>query len=378
MQTQGTTNIDRIQSATIDWLRFPMIICVAFIHNWGYGGRVTSSNINWATPSSTDFYHLIRIVFTDVIPHIAVPFFFLVSGYYFFYYTEKWDYNTYKKKIKKRVKTILIPYLLWNLLVLFYDYGYHLWLTIFRSIPFESINFFRAFWNINVTPEKLNLIGLPYHSTFPINGPLWFLRDLILLIFLTPIIHKCITKGKWLFILLLLILFVFNILPYTSENRIRAVFFFSSGAYLGVNKKNLILLFQKYKLVTYILCLIFLLLSIYYNGHPFGTITISLYIIFGIISVFNIASKLLQDGIVKVHPWLVGSVFFVYAFHHDMFFLLYDIALLPKIHSSHTLLFATITYFTIPFLKIGICLLVFKFMQKYMPNFLGVLTGNRS
>lgn len=47
---------------------------------------------------------------------MAVPLFF-ISGYLFFFRTA-FSVDVYKKKLKSRIKTLLIPYLFWNFVVL--------------------------------------------------------------------------------------------------------------------------------------------------------------------------------------------------------------------------------------------------------------------
>lgn len=97
-----------LQSKVIDLLRFPLIVAVVFIHGVG---KDIFNNFNFIP--SNDFILLTNLT-TNGICRIAVPLFFLISGYLFF--AKKWNMRIYKEKLKRRVHSLLIPYLLFNLI----------------------------------------------------------------------------------------------------------------------------------------------------------------------------------------------------------------------------------------------------------------------
>ena len=108
-------------------------------------------------PYEEFFYVCIFRTFTRV----AVPVFFLMSGYLLLN-----NYTT--SKIRKRVDTVLIPYILWSLL----SVGFFLFMS---KMPVVS-NYINADIRFTITDIlRRTLIS-------PINGALWFLRDLFLLI----------------------------------------------------------------------------------------------------------------------------------------------------------------------------------------------------
>lgn len=116
-----------------------------------------------------------RLFWGEMMGRIAVPLFFIISGYLFF---QKFDgsFGAYKSKIKKRFSSLLIPYILWNLLAFFFYWS----IGVAHSSDFLS-----SFWVVN------------YHSGHsPADGPLWFLRTLILLLPLSPLIY-IVNKRRW-------------------------------------------------------------------------------------------------------------------------------------------------------------------------------------
>lgn len=103
---------------------------------------------------------------------IAVPIFFLISGVLFF---RTFEISILLKKWKKRFFTIMIPYVIWCTI-------YYLYFAVMSRLPFVS-----AMMNDNSEVELsfrewFNRIVVDEYYT------LWFLKSLIILILLTPLI----------------------------------------------------------------------------------------------------------------------------------------------------------------------------------------------
>ena len=125
-----------LESKTTAIIRTPLILMVILIHNSGinlHGIRVDDLYINFNNLCYTDIYNITRIISVNVISRVAVPLFFILSGYYFFNKTDFTTY-TYLRKLQRRIKTIVIPYLLWNLIAIIPFYNFILFM--FRDIPF--------------------------------------------------------------------------------------------------------------------------------------------------------------------------------------------------------------------------------------------------
>lgn len=67
--------------------------------------------------SGIPIYHTTSFFISRILASVAVPLFFFISGYLFFFRTT-FSVDVYKKKLKSRIKTLLIPYLFWNFVVL--------------------------------------------------------------------------------------------------------------------------------------------------------------------------------------------------------------------------------------------------------------------
>ena len=98
--------MDALTSRVVSFLRFPLIVAVIFIH----------CNLLVKHPELETmpvFYFLVYITMKLVC--IAVPLFFFISGFLFFK-EGLFDFTLYSKKLKSRFRTVLIPYLLWNII----------------------------------------------------------------------------------------------------------------------------------------------------------------------------------------------------------------------------------------------------------------------
>jgi fucose 4-O-acetylase-like acetyltransferase len=107
----GKTDITSRNLGTLafDQLRFPLtvlVVCEHLFHPMRLRDTVYDAD-NYFTVS---LFEMIKEIFFI---HANVPVFFFISGFLFFYSV---DFNTdvYKRKIKSRVKTLLIPYIIWN------------------------------------------------------------------------------------------------------------------------------------------------------------------------------------------------------------------------------------------------------------------------
>ena len=91
-----------LQSDTIHFLRFPLIVGVVFIH-----AHLSSDFVN-ITASDYPVFYVVNEFVSNILVRVSVPLFFFFSGFLFYYKT---DFNgiTYAKKVKSRIQSLLIP-----------------------------------------------------------------------------------------------------------------------------------------------------------------------------------------------------------------------------------------------------------------------------
>lgn len=203
-------------------LSFIMSIFVIYIHatNLDYFGWNNEKNLAWLVE------RLVGVGIGDC----CVPTFFMISGYLFFRNIERNEsYETLKYKItnkwKKRVRTLIVPYLIWNTLgCVFYMFVSRLpWISsMMRSEP------------IDVTVENI-LRGIFLHEAY---FPLWYIASLIICVLLTPIIWF-LMKNIYVGIICLSCVAVCGILHIDfPELETRFLFIFMIGAFFAIHLKS--------------------------------------------------------------------------------------------------------------------------------------------
>lgn len=264
-------------------------------------------------------------VFNCLLFQIAVPSFFFLSGYLFFKNIESLDVIVFTKKIKRRIRTLLIPYLLWNIVFFFLRIIYNLVAKDISVIDtFEMSGWYRFLLDSGVTLERENILHcmMPYGRD-PIDGPLWFVRDLLILSLLTPLLYILNKYGRIYCLLLGAICMIFNIWPPFFFLSSIGFFFFWLGSYFQQNNINLFSGNCKYRrLFVYILVSITLIWGV--TSHGAGVIiediSRNIFVIFGVFSMFDYALYLTRNELLtnKLKE-LSAASFFIYAAHYGLY-----------------------------------------------------------
>lgn len=382
---------EELQSQSIMWLRFPLVLLVLLIH-------VNPQNKDIFTPIQTiDVSHLIIANIYSIMGRIgfyfsqvAVPFFFFTSGYFFFYKVRQWNIECYKKKLKKRLKTLLVPYLLWNFIALgLIILSKCLGICFFHNPVNGLINYLtnikllEVVWNFTTWNENtVNLLGWSTQMYGPFLLPLWFLRDLIVISFvLTPIIYYGIKYLKGYWVLLLGIAYLLKICTLPGIN-ITGIFFFSWGAYLSICRKNMVTAFMQKKNTYLVIAILSLASCVVFDSTKVALLSQQVYCVAAVACLIPVTAMLLNKGVLTVRPQLSQTSFFVYALH-TMTILKFSclglaIALTERMFfASHCEVGYILSYLLSPLLGALLCLIVFTVLRTFMPRFLNLLTGGR-
>ena len=377
-----------LQSQTIEWLRFVLAAAVVMIHT------SMPSFVEFQPFAQQSVSSFVYYLFSCGLCNAAVPTFFFISGYLFFTKLHVWDYRIYKQKMAKRVWSIAIPYVLWIIIGLLFNAGLPILRhTLSGGDTFSDAisnfgdyigqrGYLRVFWDCNrlgENPLKLNnIIGVPMHHMYPYVTPLWFLRDLMVVMVFSPVVYAMVKYcKKWGFIIVG-ILMAFNIwIPLEGFN-VRCFFFFSLGAYFQIYDKDFICAFRKFEIPAYILAalLLFTSMAMYGVRDNFSRISTYMYIVFGVISTINIAGRLLEKGLVKVRPFLSETSFFIFAAHTIMITMICT-QLMNRILPGSNQVVLTISYFSRVGLAVVLCVTLYWILEKMCPRVLSILTGGR-
>jgi hypothetical protein len=385
---QATSNKQHLQSETIDWLRFPLVIFVIFIHSFGLPEIVNVREINLASFSGMDVYNIIRIVIRQL-ASICNSGFFLFSGYLFFFNINNWNKKIYIKKLKTRINTLVIPYVLWNIInvlirpiiilggrILKKDGEWERFSIFFNELLDKGV--WNIFWHYNTWGTNTNIFGWPRPSMGPFSVPMWFLQTLIILTIFTPIIYLICKYLKKYGIILLGILYYTGIWFSIPGFSINPVFFFTLGSYFGIYKKNMVLEVRRYKIFWYLVSIITIIPSAYFN---YDEKTIynyfsPIFILAMVISAINIASCLIEKKKIKPNKTSSQATFFVYAMHTVLVLSIVGVVF-DKIIQSKAPIILILRYFTVPIMTAYVCVGIYCVMKKIMPKMLSTLSGNR-
>ncbi|MDR1129508.1 MAG: acyltransferase [Prevotellaceae bacterium] len=350
-----------IQSQVIDFMRFPMIIGVLFIHN--STSTVQIPGAEFGTEAFMPVFYYSSKLFSQVLGRIAVPLFFFMSGFLFFLNMEKFNKDSYKNKLQSRVETLLIPYLFWNFVTIAFYF-------VMTSIPYTA-----SFVNGEVDIKHIFSYLWVTENGPPLAYQFWFIRDLMIAVVLTPIIYLCIKYGKIYSIIILGILWYCGLWIKIS-GLCTCLFFFTFGAYLGMNKRNLLEDFGKIQKLSFIFFPPIAIIDLLTKQYDFNIYIQKVDIIVGIIFCFNLVGWLIGKGKVRPVPFLSSAAFFVYAVH-DPFFMI------PIRKISYMLLrpatdFACTCLYFLNVISVALLTLGFYYILKlFLPKFTAIITGGR-
>ena len=303
------------------------------------------------------------------IARIAVPIFFIISGYLYFL-SYKNTREKYMTKTKKRIRTLILPYLLISFLTLLcYTFVLD---PLFGSYINKMANI--LYDPILDTLKKIFINPLPYQ--------LWFLRDLILLTFLSPFIYVFIKYLKFYFILILIFLWFpltsFDFFIFSNES----ILFFSLGAYLST-KQNIFLKKRKgytYFFTTFIWLLILIIKSTVNMklgiNNEISDVLQKISIIIGGISVWALYDIYINKETPNSFLLSISSYsFFIYLIHEPL--LLSTLKKLSNTIIRKSEFFLPFFYFLNPIITVVSCIIIAKILQRYTPKLYNFITGGR-
>lgn len=364
--------VNQLQSKTISYIRFPLIVLIVYIHNQGMGTPLREVSISWANFTDIDAYNLLRLVITEVIARAAVPAFFILSGYLFFFGKTSFSREIWLTALKKRFWTLFVPFVLWNIIAACFTIAF----CRIKGLP-SGLNFMRIFLNEGHPSTWMDVFGNTHTLCYPLDVPLWYIRDLIVLCVCSPIIYLFVKHVPKLF---MVVLFFFAITGYNLDIigfNYNAFIFFGICSYMGIRQMNIIELGRKFKVSILTLTLGLIVLFIYLRsiGETHYWLN-SLFFISFFMSLVVVVAGLIQHGSVRLHPLLARSVFFVFALHLMPYFMVFPSSWLKFLPSS-TLFFVG-DYLLTPIIKISVCLLLYIILDKLSPKINSLLSGSRS
>lgn len=308
--------------------------------------------------SKGNSFHLQQFL-TSEVTRISVPFFFYISGFLLFYNCKTLNYSWYCSKLKKRVRSLLVPFLIWSIS------GF----TIVYSIKFILPSAFNSYQGL----EKYQLVDFLQALLWNPVGcyQLWFVRDLFLCVSISPILYGGLKILKELFLLLFFLLWFFDIQYVIS---IESVLFVTIGAYMALNHKTLA---EKVNSEGSVLLqgILWIVFCVWDYSCPFYNIIHGMGLLLGMSFVWGLYDVVYVRTLGRFSNCKVYRyTFFIFVFHEPILTLIKGILLKLAMSQTGILLI----YFSAPILVVGICLICARRLKKYFPLVYRIICGGRS
>ena len=348
------TNYKERLSDTITWLRFPLIFIIIMLHCYSVQ-RLEGSH---------EIYFKVLYPFYNWLGETGVPGFFFISGYLFFL-----SRKTYIQKLKTRIHTLLIPYLLWNTLLLALYVvaliiGYPQDVNGRSLTDYNIIDYLRLFWDRG-TFDNGNFV--------PLLCPLWYIRNLIIMSIISPLLFYILRYVRELF--LIFIAFWWMTTPHNAFIQ-QTILFFSLGAYFAILSKNPLYMAYKRRWMVLTLFSIFAIGDIL--SHVYINTPINLQI-HRISLIFNIpVLLLLGDWCIRqeyTSKFLPNAAFIVFCVHYPIVVVLRKFCIAQCSDASDII--HIMLYFVCVVISTLFRLSIYQILNLYFPKVKNILSGKR-
>lgn len=348
-------------SRKIKKLNILLAIMVVFLH----GRNITQFQCNGTMSTVVNW---IEKIFSDYVYSIAVPMFFIMSGYLMYL---NFDHSTIHIKLKHRVKSLVIPYFIWNTIALVY---------------------FQFFTFIPGIKERMNTVlpirsfsgyikGILFFSNNQVN---WFLFQLIVYMIAAPVLYRILKKRK-ICLLFLMILLILNfasvegnwvsVTRFDTVLRLDCLFYYSVGAVAALHFQEKILWRSGEVYTKKQMCIIgagciigTMLLGIsYYSKY-------NLFIL-GVILLIRGLSAGMDFFAISLERLESLNSFFVLQVHY---LIMYPVKKIVSIIWHQSSVVMCVSYFLIPLVTILVISKLTIYMQRYCSKVYNVLVGGRS
>lgn len=334
------------------WFTFLYSILVIWVHSYNAVLFLGKTEVGYQVD-------LLERFWGDTVAQIAVPGFFLISSYLFFrgFTKEKlWV------KWNSRIRSILVPYIMWNLL---YYMGY----VIGSRIPFISRVIGKGRIPFNFQEAAQAILHYSYNYVF------WYLNQLIILVLLAPVIYAVVRKkevGRLLLAGILVAIYVGGALPLLNLD---ALLYYSFGAYAAIHGKDIVESSFSRKCIAagaVLFLAVCLLKNIDIPGNVKGEVAAST-VCFRLLMPVSLWLMVPGRCLKEVNDWMKQN-FFLYATHFSVVRLINKTGalLLPPIPAVTIGLYVIMPVFCILF-----SCTISLFLRKYLPPVWYLFNGGR-
>ncbi len=284
----------------------------------------------------------------------ATMLFALMAGFNLFLSQSE---NGVVSKLKKRFFTLVIPYIVG--------------ITI-NWLAFVSVQYIPYIRN-TLSSSLYNFSFRSFFKTLITGGgtPLWYLRNLIILVYVSPLLYKMINNKISSIMLIFVLMVLWLIQPYDQFSVLYFSIFFLIGSFLARYYPNLITSYKPRKIVKFLLLL-------------------GLIVILGCDTIFGISdNERIRVFVVLIEAflfWLSFSCekiekrrymnlsFGIYVYHY---FINEGLNKIFRITFGDSVIGATINFVLSPLITVIIIIAMFNLLNKIMPKMVQIILGGR-
>lgn len=346
-------------------LRFPLIVSVVYLH--AYETTINLQGEVAGTEQTTAASDFVRDLVSQGLARTAVPLFFMMAGYFFFRGFH-WSIECYRRKISSRSRSLLVPLLFWNAMSLVVlAVAQHLpALRGFFSGENKPIADYTLFDYVNA------LVGL---TDRPIAYQFWFIRDLFLMVLLSPLVFVALRFLPQVLLAGLCALWFFNLWPIFVPSGATALFF-CLGAHFSLSEKSLFFGDRAGWAITAVY-FVLVLADAATKGESFNPYLHKSGLLCGMMAVLFLTKFLLRLPRTRWALLRAGSCsFFVFAVHEPLLTVLRKVAF--KVTSPESDLSILMLYLAVPLVVVSIALIAYVLLRKIAPGLLKTVAGTSS
>lgn len=342
-------------SNTIAWLRFPLIFLIIMLHCYSVQRMEGEHEI---------FFKAVY-PFALCLGETGVPGFFFISGFLFFL-----SKKSYVEKLRFRFHTLFIPYVLWNLLLLLlyviaYAFGHPQDINGKNIVEYSFIDYLRIFWDRG-SYDNGNFV--------PLLCPLWYIRNLIIMSILSPLLYYSISYVRELFLIIVAVWWMTT--PHNAFIS-QTILFFSLGAYFAILNKNPLETVDRNKGIFLTLFSVFAIgdiLSHVYIGTPINLQIHRISLIFNIPAFLLLGDWCVRHGYTS--KFLPNAAFIVFCVHYPIVVILRKFCIATYLNASDTV--HILLYFACVVISTVLSLSIYLVLNRYFPKVNNILSGNRA
>lgn len=352
--------ISTISSKSIDFCRTILCMQVVFYH------MATTAPVPQEALLKGTIYGTL-ILFITMLNNIAVPMFFTISGY-LLAANFKPTWKGYVKTMHKKIIRLGQPLLIWTsvFLVLYY---------IAQQLPATA----PLFSGENELIRHYN--GMDYidayvgfRSGFTFVGQYWFLRNLLILCFFSPLLMRFYRHTRLTGFLVTLAGCI--ALRFVNLYIADSIFFFSTGLYMATDEKTIFFIADKVRPVAVLFAAFTILCFIGFSVPSLAWLYNGLfyfYVLTGFIVISYVVRRMLAKNLGNKVLLLAGGSYFVFLIHQQILMFLKRVVY--KMLPIDTAFEVFIAYLLTPVIIIVMAYVVYFLLKKYTPRLLNVLTG---